>query len=591
MAQDKGKGSTFGRSLMQYIANRLPYSSSQVLNDVSEYNPKYEHFYNTGSQRQESLARHSVSQVTSPSNKDWASGAVGINTNYHSFMYANVDFDKSKRLRDYRIMAAFSEVSDALDEICDDMIVTDESGNVINLHFKDDIDVSNLQKEEIRKEFKTFINHFDLESKGWELFRRLLVDGEVFYEHIVHEEHPEAGVLGVVEVPTEVVDPIFDNIQNNLIKGYLMRRPVMNPNTQTIEKMEYIPFDKNQMTYIHSGIWNEDKTLRLPFVENCRRAYRQLSLIEDAIVIYRLVRAPERLVFNVDVGNMSPPKAEAYLKKLMHNYFSRKTYDKAQGQSVNAFNPQSMLDSFWFAKRQGSEGTNVSQLAGGANLGELTDLIYFVKKLYKSLRVPTNRLEVESTYNDSANILREELKFARFIIRLQQQVAQGFKNSFITHLKLKDMWDTYDLKENYFDPTFTVPSNFFALREQQLLELKVTNFSNFANNESISNTYAMKKYLEWSDQQVKQNREWLKKDAQLTWEVGQIATNGPNWREVLSQGMGPGGEMGDMGGMPMGDLGGGLPPAGGEALPEFGGEAAVEGELPPETTSPEGLTA
>jgi hypothetical protein len=589
MAQDKGKGSTFGRSLMQYIAQRLPYSTSQVLDDVSEYNPKYKHFYSAGTRREESLARHSVSQMTSSDN-EWAEGAVGVNTNYHSFMYANVDFDKAKRLRDYRIMAAFAEVSDALDEICDDIIVTDDKGNVIDLMFKEDVDLSNLQKEELKKEFKTFINHFNLETKGWEIFRKLLVDGEIFFEHIIHEEHPEAGVLGTVEVPTEIIDPIFDNIQNNLIKGHLLRRPVMNPNTNTIEKMEYIPFDKNQMTYIHSGIWNEDKTLRLPFVENCRRAYRQLSLIEDAIVIYRLVRAPERLVFNVDVGNMSPPKAEAYLKKLMHNYFSKKTYDKAQGSSVNSFNPQSMLDSFWFAKRQGSEGTNVSQLAGGANLGELTDLMYFVKKLYKSLRVPTNRLEVESTYQEGTSILREELKFARFLIRLQTQVAQGFKNSFITHLKLKEMWDAYDLKENFFDPVFTPPSNFFALREQQLLELKSANFGNFANNESISNTYAMKKYLDWSDQQIKQNREWLKKDAQLTWEIGQIATNGPNWREVLQQGMEPGGDMGGMGGgMPMGDLGG-FPGEGG-ALPEFGGEADVPGELPPEGGGGEGLPA
>ena len=217
--------------------HRLPYSTSQVLDDVSEYNPKYKHFYSAGTRREESLARHSVSQMTSSDN-EWAEGAVGVNTNYHSFMYANVDFDKAKRLRDYRIMAAFAEVSDALDEICDDIIVTDDKGNVIDLMFKEDVDLSNLQKEELKKEFKTFINHFNLETKGWEIFRKLLVDGEIFFEHIIHEEHPEAGVLGTVEVPTEIIDPIFDNIQNNLIKGHLLRRPVMNSNTNTIEKME-----------------------------------------------------------------------------------------------------------------------------------------------------------------------------------------------------------------------------------------------------------------------------------------------------------------------------------------------------------------
>ena len=120
-----------------------------------------------------------------------------------------------------------------------------------------------------------------------------------------------------MNVPCELMDPVYDNIQNTITKGYILKKPVLNPQTGTLDKYEFIPFDKNQMTYIHSGIWNQDKTIRLPFVENARRAYRQLLLMEDAIIIYRLVRAPERLVFNVDVSNMSPPKAEAYLRKLI----------------------------------------------------------------------------------------------------------------------------------------------------------------------------------------------------------------------------------------------------------------------------------
>jgi len=571
--------------MMKYVSSVLPYNQDSLIDNIQELNPKYKHFYNTGTRRDELLSKYSVSRHSS--GEELPLGGFSTEQKYHNYMYANVDTNKANRLLDYRIMSAYSEVAEALDEICDETIYKDEDGQIIQLIFRNSEYGTHIITE-LHEEFQKFINFFDLENNGWEYFRRLLIDGELMFEHIIHEKYPEEGILGIVDVPTELIDPIYDNVQNMIIKGFLLRKPIKNPQTNTIEKFEYIPFDKNQITYVHSGIWNEDKTMRVPFIENCRRPYRQLTMMEDSVVVHRLVRSPQRLMFNVDVGNMAPAKAEAYLRKLMHNFWSRKTFDKHQNSPVNAFDPQSMLDSFWFAKRAGSEGSSVQTLDGGPTLSELDDLMYFVKKLYKSLRVPTNRLEVESTYQDSSAILREELKFARFIIRLQTQVAQGFKNSFITHLRLKNMWDTYNLKENFFELEFTPPSNFFALREQQLLELKVNNFSSFANNESISNTYAMKKYLEWSDQQIKQNREWLKKDAQIGWEIGQIAANGPNWREVLQQGMGPGeGPMmgGDMGtGMPMGDLGGGEP------LPDFGGEADVGG-APEAPAGDEGLTA
>jgi hypothetical protein len=281
---------------------------------------------------------------------------------------------------------------------------------------------------------------------------------------------------------------------------------------------------------------------------------------------------------------MSPPKAEAYLKKLMHSYWSRKTYDASQGTTINAFDPQSMLDAFWFAKRAGSEGTTVNQLPGGANLGELTDLMYFVKKLYKSLRVPTNRLDVESTFNDDTSVLREELKFAKFIIRLQRQFARGLKDSFVTHLKLRKIWDSYDLKEHDFDIEFNPPSSFHTMREQQIFDIKSNNFNNMSANELISNTFSQKKYLKWDDTEVKQNREWLRKDKELAFELAQIETLGPNWREVVAA-QGAGGEPGgDIGGMPGGVGGGSALP--GDTPPDFGPGPETAGDAaPPDSIS------
>ena len=239
-------------------------------------------------------------------------------------------------------MAAFSEVADALDEICDEALNKDKNGKIVYLNLTDiDIDLENA--EVLEKEFQKYVTYFDLNNRGWEYFRNLLVDGEIYFEHVVHKDYEDEGILGVVTIPTEFIDPIFGNVQNMLIKGYLLRKPIFDKtNPSKILDYELIPMDKNQVTYINSGIWNENKTIRLPFIENARRAYRQLSLIEDAVVIYRLARAPERLVFNVDVGNMPPPKAEAYLKKLMNQYWSSKTYDSTQsGSAVKKFNPLS----------------------------------------------------------------------------------------------------------------------------------------------------------------------------------------------------------------------------------------------------------
>ncbi len=583
---DPNRESTFGRDLVKYISSKLPYQSVSVADKIEQLNPKYDLFYNKGTHRQEALIRQSI--ASSISVTDDAYATILQNKDYHNFMYANIQPDKGRRLMDYRVMAAFSEVADALDEICDEFINKDENGDIVRLRFVD-TDISEEQKNKVKKEFKKYIGYFDLENKGWEYIRQLLVDAEIYFEHIVHKKYTKEGILGIVMIPSDIVDPIFENVQNMVAKGYLLRKPIFDSkNPGKVAKTELIPLDINQVTYINSGIWNETKTLRLPFIENARRAYRQLSLIEDSIVIYRLVRAPERLVFNVDVGNMPPAKAEAYLRKLMSNYWSKRTYDANQGATVQKFNPQSMLDSFWFAKRQGSEGTSVQQLAGGANLGELTDLMYFVKKLYKSLKVPASRLNPEEQFKDGLDILREELKFARFIIRQQQHFAEGLKNGFVTHLKLRGLWEELNLTEMEIDLRFNPPTNFYELRENQKLQLKAENFNAITQSDFVSKTYAQKRYLGWTDSDVMANREFLRKDRELMWELDQISNGGPNWAEMGAMAQGEAPEGGAGGGAPSGTPPAfGPAPTGAEAPPA---ETAPGAEAPPPAAGGGGAT-
>ena len=565
----------FGRQLYKFISNKLPYTSYSILDKFDELNPKFKLFHDQGTSRQEALQRQSISSSTSYGDEQVAN--VMRESQFYQYMYANVQTDKPKRMMDYRIMAAFSEVADALDEICDECVNKNDKGEIVKLTFNVSEDFEAPVKESLSREFDRYINYFNLEANGWEYFRRMLVEAELYFEHVIHKRFPQEGVLGVVSVPSELIDPIFSNVQNMLVKGFLLRKPIMDPqNPLKIKDYKMIPMDKNQITYINSGIWNENKTLRLPFIENARRAYRQLSLIEDSIVIYRLVRAPERLIFNVDVGNMSPPKAEAYLRKLMSNYWSKRTFDIDQNATVQKFNPQSMLDSFWFAKRAGSDGTNVTALPGGQNLGELTDLMYFVKKLYKALKVPTTRLNPEDQYQGGENILREELKFAKFVVRLQQRFALGLKNGFITHLKLKELWDKHKLKEHHLDLTFNPPSNFYELREQQKLELKAKTFNDFSQNDSVSKTYAQKRYLGWTEKEIMANREFLRKDKEFSWELAQIEAAGPAWQKAIAAGGEPAAAEGGA------EISGGAPPAfgPGTAAVSGGAEAGAAPEAP-----------
>jgi hypothetical protein len=782
-----------------------------MIQNLEELNPKYRDFFKVGSLRHEALAKQSISGSV-PDEFNSPVG-VGIDKNYLQYLYANVDSDKAKRMREYRVMAAFSKVADALDEICDEIINDDENGEIAILKLKGKEFQTNVTKE-LTKEFQRIVEYFDFSNKGWEYFRHLLVDGELFFEHIIHKDYKNAGILGILNIPCEIIDPIYDNVQNFIIKGFILKKPEIVENkgmkrSPINTKVELIPMDRNQVTYIHSGIWNDDKTMRLPFIENARRAYRQLSLIEDSIIIYRLVRAPERLVFDVDVGNMAAPKAEAYLKKLMHQYWQKKTFDTGSGTgTINAFNPQTMLDSFWFAKRAGSEGTKVTMLPGGclamdtriplldgriltlsemteeykvgkqnwiyscnpssgeivpgkvswagvtqesadvmkltfdneetlictpdhmfpiigkgfvsanelevnesmipfnirehnhpayksksqyhqiyqnnsrkwefthrivaefmkkqnkhneyvysekykdfnytswghlrrehslfnhkivkierlsekiqvgtltidkeeqyhnfhtfaldcgiftknSNLGQLDDLYYFAKELYRSLKVPTNRVDPESRFNDGTEILREELKFAKFIIRLQKAVATSLKSMYITHLKLRGLWEIYELKEDNIFVELNPPNNFYELREQQKFELKANNFNTMTSNQMISQSYAQKKYLGWKDEDIAANREWLKKDAALKFELMQTENAGPNWRAHYDPNAVMAGTEPGAGGIPGGVPPGGASPLGG-MLPSFGpppkegeeGEEGAEGAPEPVRNTP-----
>ena len=576
---DSSKPKGYEGSLSQNLRGRLPYNYN-VVDTAESKNTKYKYFQKVGMRRPEALSKNSVSLNNDYNNTAFSS--IERDKSFTDVMYATANEDKPARIRDYRMMAGFSEVADALDEICDETINPDENDEVVILKFKN-VDLESDKKDELQKEWSKYIEHYDLHNYGWQYFRQYLIEGELFFEQIIHEEYTNEGVLGVINIPSDVIDPVYGNIQNMQIKAFLYQKPIFDPNDpKKIEKYEPIPFEENQIVYINSGAYNDTKDYVIPFIENCRRAYRQLSMIEDAIVIHRMVHAPLRFVFNVDVGRLPVPQAEAYLRKLQQQYWSTKTFDVDQNDIVKKYSPQSTLDSYWFAKRQGQEATTVSEIGGTPGLGELADLMFFIKKLYRSLKVPASRLDPEDSFRDGTDILREELKFSVMVKRHQKKFAAGLKKGFITHLKLRHMFEENELTEQNISVVFNEPSNFAEMRNNQKIEMKMNTFSNAIGSGKISESFAMKKYLNWKDKDILANRELLRSDMALAWELAMIQSMGPDYKKQLlaqaNAGQPVGGEELPSGGVPSG--GGGLPD-----VPDFnGGEVGLE--APPNSGNP-----
>jgi len=563
--------------------NRMPWGHS-IFSDLTSLNPVYDKFAKLIPARQDIVRDMSVFDTVTD---DQNYGGLTTDERFAKYMYSQYDFDKLRRLGEYRTMAAYSDVADCLDEIADELLFED-SGLYCKLKFNGFGDKET--RNELSREFESFCNIFELKKRGWDLFRSFLIEGELWFENVIDRDHPEYGILGLIQLPTELCTPVYENVQNTRLKNYLVKRPVYNETTQEVDHDDIIAFRKEQITYINSGLYSYDTAFVLPHIERARRAYKQLSMMEDCLLIYRMARSPEKLVFNVDVGNMSPPQAERFMNRLMLNYNTRKTFDFNSGRPHQTYDAQSVTDALWIPKRNGTEGTQVTTLTSQANFNQLDDILYFKKQLYRSLYVPSSRLNQEGDpFKDGNEITREELKFRRFIRRVQNRIEIGMKDTFITHLKLRGYWKQYNLSTYDFDIEFNTSSVFDEIRKQQFLDIQLNNFGNISQNEGMSNSFCQKKYLGLTDQEIAANRAARKADAALAWEINQITNSGPNWRKLadaqanqannMANAM-AGGGGGDMGGMPPpdggGDMGGEPPPDGGdmsgEPPPDGGGD-------------------
>lgn len=680
-------------SLVDNVLNKLPYTGALALRSQHSINNKFDVFKDASITRDEKVQRLSVVNKFDAEMLNSQGGLMIHSLN--DLIFSSDANDKAKRIEGYRMMSGFPEVSECLREICDEFIVKDENGRIIQFALRGD--TAEDIKEQIKDEFYRFLEIFELEKRAWDYMRDFLVEGEIFFENIVSIQKPELGIVGLTRIGADRIDPFYYDLDNELIQFYVLRKKLMDNTSRgnkysvvssaSMDKKNEILFlNEKQVTYIHSGVWDDSgkKKYRKPHIENGSRSYRQLALIEDASIIYMLVRAPERLVFNIATGNLPPAQAEAYVKKQMAEFWNRKGVGRNQ-RVENVYDPLTMLENYYFPKPANSEGSTVTSIGGGkANPDNIEFLTMFINRLCKSLSVPLQRLNSESGVSDGMDITREELKFAKFIIRLQQRFAEAIKSSFITHLKLKgrevrqsaeeygikfttatenkdwfdfsdwdrydfiiqeinkkdeekinylleqkllykdiikeckeefdrsmtmimeesvraekikllkerqftalkrveeidieitsikerpkSLWSQYGLREQDIDIEFNKPSQYFALREQQLWQLKFESYQSLASDDLISTTLAQKTFLGWSDSEISKNREGLRKDAALRWELSNIEAEGPDFREKLAEAAA--GALGGDGGFPGDPLGGLDGLDGGDTdLPDFG---------------------
>lgn len=447
--------------------------------------------------------------------------------------------NKSERISQYRRIAQYDVCNWCFDEIAYDFIHEDENGNIINLTLPDRL--NDFQKDILQNEFRKYMEFFKLKENGYNIVKRFLTEGELAWENVINQNHPELGIIGVKFLPAEYYETLIDTatgkpvgivfdvesfsdetraMYTSSFQGAASIFNAIYPTTYrfSFSKQTCIPLLYSQITYINSGEYSSDFLIAYPLIERAKQAYYKLALLEDAAVILRVTRAPERLLFNVSTGKLDQNRADEYVRKFARSLHSKNTTTPNGQDIVSTYAPITMLKAFVFGKSSDSDGTSVESVGSSASYDEIADIEYFLRALLKMFKIPFSRYKTpENTIEKNDSISYEEYSFSRMIIGFQRRFAEGFKRGFITHLKLRDIWDKkdYELKEADLDISFSYPVLYDYYERQKLVETKMAVYKAYTDNDEISKSLAMKKFLGWTEEEIQENYMSLIKDKQM----------------------------------------------------------------------------
>jgi hypothetical protein len=432
------------------------------------------------------------------------------------------EYDLIKR---YREMALHPECDNAIEDVVNEALVSDLYDSPVEIELTN-LNASDKLKEIIRKEFKSIKEMMDFDRKCHEIFRNWYVDGRLFYLKIIDIKKPENGIQEIRYIDPMRIKHIkqekknknerikigngIEDIKFPEIEEYYIYTPSPNyQSTSFINKPQKgIKITKDSISYCTSGLVDRNKGTILSYLHKAIKALNQLRMIEDSLVIYRLSRAPERRIFYIDVGNLPKVKAEQYLKEVMSRYRNKLVYDAGTGEVRDDRKYMSMLEDFWLPRREGGRGTEITTLPGGQNLGELTDVNYFQKKLYRSLNVPESRIASDGGFNlgRSSEILRDELKFSKFVGRLRKRFASMFNDMLRTQLLLKNVVspEDWEIMEDHIQYDFLYDNQFAELKESEMLTNRLTLATTVEPyvGKYYSTEYVRKKILRQTDSEI-----------------------------------------------------------------------------------------
>jgi hypothetical protein len=513
---------------------------------------------------QERGGKKSISPV--PPNED--DGQVSIAAGGHYGYFVDLEGggkNEQELLRRYREMALHPEVDGAIEDIINEAVVSDLYDSPVQIELSN-LDASNKVKKLIREEFEYIKKLLNFDKKAHEIFRRWYVDGRLYYHKMIDFDDPSKGITEIRYVDPQKIrlvkevqkdpDQMKTDLNTKYDYGNVVEYYIYNPKGLKQNPMKSataptgggIKIAKDAITFVQSGLLDANKGMVLSYLHKAIKALNQLRMIEDSLVIYRLSRAPERRIFYIDVGNLPKVKAEQYLREVMGRYRNKLVYDASTGEIKDDKKHMSMLEDFWLPRREGGRGTEISTLPGGQNLGELTDVEYFKKKLYRSLNVPISRMEAEGGFNlgRSSEILRDEIKFTKFVGRLRKKFSEIFIDMLKTQLILKGItsveeWE--DMKE-YVQFDFIYDNHFSELKESELLQERI-NLASAADpyvGKYFSVEYVRSKILHQTDTEMDEMDDQIEKEK----EAGIIP---PSEEEMMA--MQQGGEGGALGDVPM----------------------------------------
>lgn len=414
--------------------------------------------------------RRKADSFVAPSNDDGATTVEGVGS-YGAF----IDLDGSTRneyelITRYREMSLLPEVDNAIDDVVNEAIVQNGGNNAIELDLSD-LEKPDSLKTKIYEAFDEILVLLNWDNNAYDLFKRWYIDGRLYYHTIPNEKNKKEGLLEIRYIDPRQIRRIReierDRDQSSgvelirVIDEYYTYNPrglAFNGNTYSSSfspgnSVEGVKIALDSVTYVHSGIFDKFSATILSNLHKAIKPINQLKMMEDALVIYRIARAPERRIFYVDVGNLPKSKADDYLRSIMQRYRNKLQYNIETGEVKEGHRFLSMLEDYWLPRREGSQGTSIDTLPGGENLGEMSDVDYFNKKVYKALNVPVSRLDPEGGFNlgRATEISRDEVKFTKFIHRLRMRFSHLFDDLLGKQLILKgilNMDDWNEIKEH-----------------------------------------------------------------------------------------------------------------------------------------------